>query len=51
MSAPRKYALVYIIAVSRSLSGYYRLANTLREVAASYDREAEQIASRMLFED
>lgn len=41
----------YVISVSRSLSGYYKLANTLREVAASYNREAEQIASRMLFED
>ena len=33
------------------LAGYYRLANTLRGVAESYDRQAKQNPSRMLLED
>jgi hypothetical protein len=30
--------------------GYYRLATTLRELAASYERDAERLASRDLFD-
>jgi hypothetical protein len=33
------------------MGGYHRLATTLREVAESYDREAEQISSRRQLED
>ncbi len=33
------------------MQGYHRLATTLREAAASYDREAEQIAVRMRHEE
>jgi hypothetical protein len=33
------------------IRGYHRLATTLREVAASYDREAERITSRTHLED
>ncbi|HMR99293.1 MAG TPA: hypothetical protein PKE62_08550 [Anaerolineales bacterium] len=32
-------------------AGYPRLADTLRELATEYDREAERISSRNLFED
>jgi len=31
--------------------GYHRLANTLRELAVSYERDAERLASRDLFDD
>jgi len=31
--------------------GYHRLANTLRELASSYERDAEREASRDPFED
>jgi len=33
------------------LSGYHRLAEALKEVAKSYDRQAEQSATRMLLEE
>ena len=33
------------------LAGYYRLAETLKEAAKSYDRQAEQSAMRMQLED
>lgn len=32
-------------------AGYHRLATTLRELAASYEREAERVASRDLFDE
>jgi hypothetical protein len=32
-------------------AGYHRLATTLRELADTYEREAEQISSRELFDD
>ncbi|MHB9022208.1 MAG: hypothetical protein ACYC3A_10325 [Halothiobacillus sp.] len=32
-------------------AGYHRLATTLRELAASYEREAESVASRERFDD
>jgi hypothetical protein len=32
-------------------AGYHRLATTLRELAASYDREADSVASRERFEE
>ena len=33
------------------LAGYHRLADTLREVAESYDRQAEQNPSRIVLEE
>jgi hypothetical protein len=33
------------------IAGYYRLATTLRELAASYEREAERTVSREQFDD
>ena len=32
-------------------AGYHRLATTLQELAASYEREAESVVSRERFED
>ncbi len=33
------------------MNGYHRLAASLREAAASYEREAEQIGERTRLED
>lgn len=32
-------------------AGYHRLASTLRKLAEEYDREAERISSRQLFDE
>ena len=50
--AEREYASLYRKKAEEvELAGYHRLAVTLREVAESYDRQAEQNPARMLLEE
>jgi hypothetical protein len=50
--AEREFATIYRRKADETeLAGFHRLADTLREVAESYDRQAEQNPSRMLLEE
>ncbi len=50
--AEREFASIYRRKADEvELAGYHRLADTFREVAESYDRQAEQNPSRMLLDE